>query len=178
MEEVLFLHPSTTGAEDGYAWLLNPSGEYSSKSGYLALHLEATSISRTLNIPYDFNWFKSVWNTHLLPKIQLFLWKVLQNAIPTGDDLQRREVLSNTICVRCGSQETTLHLFFHCDFAKQIWRHTAWSSEFDADSVISFGSELQSSWHRINLLPESIYLYIFEEMENGIIKFFLHQTYL
>ncbi|XP_018463446.2 uncharacterized protein LOC108834620 [Raphanus sativus] len=40
VEDILHLHPSTTGAEDGYAWLLNPSGEYTSKSGYLALHLE------------------------------------------------------------------------------------------------------------------------------------------
>uniref|UniRef100_A0A0D3CT93 Reverse transcriptase zinc-binding domain-containing protein n=1 Tax=Brassica oleracea var. oleracea TaxID=109376 RepID=A0A0D3CT93_BRAOL len=56
--------------------------------------------------------------------IQIFLWKVLQNAIPTGENLQKRRVLTNTTCVRCGVKETTLHLFFHCEFTKQLraWR--------------------------------------------------------
>lgn len=96
MDNILLLQSSTTGAEDGYAWLLNPSREYSSKTGYLALHLEDATTHRTPNIPDDFNWFKSVWNTQLLHKIQIFLWKVLQNAIPTEDNLQKQRVLTNT----------------------------------------------------------------------------------
>ncbi|KAF2606467.1 hypothetical protein F2Q68_00044729 [Brassica cretica] len=96
MDNILLLQSSTTGAEDGYVWLLNPSREYSSKTGYLALHLEDATTYRTPNFPDDFNWFKSVWNTQLLHKIQIFLWKVLQNAIPTGDNLQKRRVLTNT----------------------------------------------------------------------------------
>ena len=65
MDNILLLQSSTTGAEDGYAWLLNHSREYSSKTGYLALHLEDATTHRTSNIPDDFNWFKSVWNTQL-----------------------------------------------------------------------------------------------------------------
>ncbi|XP_048615698.1 uncharacterized protein LOC125588410 [Brassica napus] len=161
MDNILLLQSSTTGAEDGYAWLLNPSREYSSKTGYLALHLEDATTHRTPNIPDDFNWFKSVWNTQLLHKIQIFLWKVLQNAIPTGENLQKRRVLTNTTCVRCGVQETTLHLFFHCEFTKQVWNFAPWSSRFDADEATSFGSELQPSCHRINLPPSGISINLF-----------------
>ncbi|KAF3523480.1 hypothetical protein F2Q69_00049139 [Brassica cretica] len=93
MEDILHLQPSITGAEDGYAWLLTPSGDYTSKSGYLALQLEnAAPPQRTQNIPDDFNWFKSLWNTETLPKIQLFLWKVLQNAIPSELQSSRQRI--------------------------------------------------------------------------------------
>ena len=118
VEEILFIQPSSTGPEDGYVWLLNPSGEYSSKSGYLALHLKDSSATRNNNLPDDFNWYKSVWSPQLLPKIQIFLWKFVQNAIPTGENLQKRGVLTNTNYIRCGEQESTRHLFFHCEFAK------------------------------------------------------------
>ena len=56
-----------------------------------------------------------------------------------------------TSCLRCGATETTNRLFFHCDFAKQVWNITPWSSRLDPDGVISFGSKLQSSRQRINL---------------------------
>ncbi|KAF3517486.1 hypothetical protein DY000_02063340 [Brassica cretica] len=87
VEDILLIQPSSTGAEDGYAWLLNPSGEYSSKSGYLALHLKDSSATRNNNLPDDFNWYKSVWSPQLLPKIQIFLWKISRlrvNLPPVG----------------------------------------------------------------------------------------------
>ncbi|KAF2609337.1 hypothetical protein F2Q68_00046100 [Brassica cretica] len=87
VEEILLIQPSSTGAEDGYAWLLNPSGEYSSKFRYLALHLKDSSATRNNNLPDDFNWYKSVWSPQLLPKIQIFLWKISRlhvNLPPVG----------------------------------------------------------------------------------------------
>lgn len=107
VEEILLIKPSSSNAADSYKWLLNRSGEYSSKSGYLALHLTETNAAGTAHFPDDFNWYKSVWSPTILPKIQLFLWKVLQGAIPTGENLQRRGLLTDTNCIRCGAQETT-----------------------------------------------------------------------
>lgn len=161
VEEILLLQPSMMGAEDKYAWLLNSSGEYSSKSGYLALQLKDATPTRANSLPDDFSWYKSVWNPPLLPKIQLFLWKVLYDAIPTGANLQKRGVLANTNCVRCGSQETTLHLFFHCDYAKQVWALAPWSSTLDASTASSLGLELQLSQLRINLPPVGVSSNIF-----------------
>lgn len=92
----------------------------------------------------------------MLPKIQIFLWKVLQRVIPTGENLQKRGVLTNTNCIRCGAQETTNHLFFHCDFAKQVWELAPWSSPLNSAAAASFGFELQTSRHRINFPPVGI----------------------
>lgn len=161
IDEILLIHPSSTGAEDAYAWLLNPTGDYSSKSGYLALHLNDSTTTRNSNIPDDFNWFKSVWGSAMMPKIQLFLWKVLQGAIPTGENLQKRGVLTNTNYIRCGAQETTNHLFFHCDFAKQVWELAPWTSPLQSETTISFGTELQTSSLRINLPPVGVSINIF-----------------
>ncbi|XP_056843105.1 uncharacterized protein LOC130495678 [Raphanus sativus] len=136
---------------DSYGWLLNRSGEYSSKSGYLALHLTETNAAGTAHIPDDFNWYKSVWSPTMLPKIQLFLWKVLQGAISTGENLQRRGLLTETNCIRCGAQETTNHIFFHCDFERQVWKYII--SPLTITAETSFGHELQTSRFRINLPP-------------------------
>ena len=153
IDEILLLHPSTTGAEDSYAWLLQSSGSYSAKSGYTSLQKDGTIQEINARIPASFNWFRSVWNTQTLPKVQLFLWKIIQNALPTGKNLQRRGLLSNTNCIRCGEQETTLHLVFHCDFAQQVWNLVPWSSPLLSLQVSNFAEELDRSRHRLNLPP-------------------------
>ncbi|KAL0670725.1 hypothetical protein Bca4012_033429 [Brassica carinata] len=143
IEDILHLQPNITGAEDGYAWLLNPSGAYTSKSGYLVLQLENAAPQRTKNIPDDFNWFKSVWNTETLPKIQPFLWKVLQNAIPTSDNLQKRGVLINTSCLRCGS--TTETKTTCSSIVILLNRYGTLPRGLLGSILMEFGSELQSS---------------------------------
>lgn len=87
VEDILLLKPSITGAEDSYAWLKNASGDYTAKSGYNSLHKnDPTNISINAT-PATFNWYKSIWNVKALPKIQIFLWKILHNALPSRENL-------------------------------------------------------------------------------------------
>lgn len=58
LDEILLLHPSTTGAEDSYAWLLQSSGSYSAKSGYTSLQKEGTIQEINARIPESFNRFR------------------------------------------------------------------------------------------------------------------------
>ena len=153
VEEIILLRPSTIGAEDSYSRLLDKSGTYTSKSGYLSQRLHTTALPANYTVPTNFNWNKMIWKAQLLQKIQLFLWKVMQNAVPTSENLQKKGLLENTNCIRCGERETTIHLFFHCHFAQRVWELAPWSSPANLTQALSFGEKLVASYQCINLPP-------------------------
>jgi hypothetical protein len=101
---------------DRWVWKLHSSHVYSVQSAYDYL----TATDENLNAGFDkFLWLKSV------PlKVNLFVWRLFLNRLPTKDNLHRRGVLGATqiTCVSsCGSVETADHLFFLCDFYGQLW---------------------------------------------------------
>ncbi|XP_056856820.1 uncharacterized protein LOC130506206 [Raphanus sativus] len=99
--------------------------------------------------------------TPSISKLKLFLWKILHGALPTGENLQKREMLSNTVCPQCGQRETTLHLFFQCAFAQEVWLQTPWESTFDSSQVSSVVDEHAISMKRRLLPPTGVTINIF-----------------
>ncbi|CAG7863784.1 unnamed protein product [Brassica rapa] len=66
---------------------------------------------------------QKMWRTKIPSKIHHFLWKLLSRSLPTGNNLRRRHITRDVLCKRCfQTEETESHLFFDCDYAKQIWR--------------------------------------------------------
>jgi hypothetical protein len=70
--------------------------------------------------------FGGIWKSPAPSKVIAFSWMALLDRIPTRANLERRGVLSQVDhrnCVMCGhSEETTTHLFMHCDMAWLFWR--------------------------------------------------------
>ncbi|GAU46085.1 hypothetical protein TSUD_239720 [Trifolium subterraneum] len=57
-------------------------------------------------------------------KVNLFMWRLFLNRLPTKDNLHRRGVLdaSGLLCATsCGQEETLDHLFFQCNMYGRIW---------------------------------------------------------
>ncbi|KAL0807833.1 hypothetical protein Bca101_100325 [Brassica carinata] len=118
--QIQSLRPSTTGAADIYVWQPLQSGIYSTKSGYAtaaALRQPHTQQAEE----QDFLWNKDVWSGKFSLKLKVFLWSIIQNAIPIGENLQRRGITADLNCPRCKEQETPMHLFFSCPFTKKAW---------------------------------------------------------
>jgi hypothetical protein len=68
--------------------------------------------------------YKKVWNKFVPLKVVIFVWQILQNRIPSKENLFKRGILTNaaSICVGgCDSIESTSHLFFECPIAFNIW---------------------------------------------------------
>lgn len=84
-KEIMSLKPSLLGAEDKLIWLRHPTGEYSAKSGYFSIQEEANSHQETTNPP-NLNWNSAIWTAHTVPKLKISMWKVLQGAIPVGEN--------------------------------------------------------------------------------------------
>lgn len=69
----------------------------------------------------EFDWIKDIWSPRCSPKMKLFMWSIVQDALPLGENLQRRGVTSDVLCPRCKSVESKMHTFFLCPFAKEVW---------------------------------------------------------
>ncbi|XP_039047658.1 uncharacterized protein LOC120188236 [Hibiscus syriacus] len=69
------------------------------------------------------NWHKIVWFPGHVPKFSLISWMVLLNRLPTKVRLGIFVLVTDIVCVLCGSDpESHDHLFIACFFAKEVWR--------------------------------------------------------
>ena len=94
--------------EDSFCWGFSGSGTFSVKSAtWLAHdHVEHTTPA------WEFNW---IWKIDAPPKILIFLWQMLHNALPIRVNLCRRGFQVDAACPLCaGSIETNDHLFWEC----------------------------------------------------------------
>ncbi|XP_062074775.1 uncharacterized protein LOC133778764 [Humulus lupulus] len=99
------------GHKDKVVWKPNNSGNFSMKSAYY------------LDQCYKFNDVNSVWKwlwgPGIHPRLSMVLWRTIFEALPTKDKMR---FLREQQCDLCShEQETTMHIFKNCPFARAIW---------------------------------------------------------
>jgi hypothetical protein len=104
-------------------------GTFSVKSTYLVLDKRA--MPQRILSGEDIENLARVWDSWASPKVIVFSWQLLQDRIPTRQNLRRRRVLvgtTDTSCAFCGAVgESVDHLFVSCDRVSPIWyRITRW----------------------------------------------------
>jgi len=154
-QDILALRPSKVRVADKFIWLLTKNGEFTAKSGYQAAMMSKGTMSPLGEIE-NFNWFKEIWNLQCGQKIKFFLWKSLAGALPVGDLLQSPGISFDALCPHCQVPETSLHLFFHCPFAKNLWEAAPFKSPVDSSRVTSLRVRIESSRRLINLPPTGL----------------------
>jgi len=68
----------------------------------------------------------SIWNKDVSLKVGLFAWWLFRDRLPTKDNLLSRGVTPNDsrwCVVGCGNEESSSHLFLHCQFFGLVWYH-------------------------------------------------------
>ena len=153
--EILEIRPSKRGAQDRFIWLLTKSGDYSAKSGYLAANIQEEKLSQSPPT-FEFDWLREIWNIKTSPKIKLFLWKAMKQALPTGENLKSRGINLAAVCPHCGEEETNTHQFFHCSYAMSIWEKAPFKISFSSPRISSLRKGLESSKLLINLPPTGL----------------------
>lgn len=118
-KEVQMLQPGDKESADIYVWQPLQSGIYTTRSGYFAAAMEDVQINPVTN--NEFDWRKDIWTEKTSPKLKLFLWSIVQNALPLGENLQKRGIHSDITCIRCKGFESATHIFSECPFAKKVW---------------------------------------------------------
>jgi len=68
----------------------------------------------------------SFWNKDVPLKVVLFAWRLFCDRLPTKNNFIRRGVITYEarLCTAgCGSDETSDHLFLHCNIYGTIWNY-------------------------------------------------------
>jgi hypothetical protein len=100
-----------SGTDEGDSWMWGPEGNggFSVKSYYRLLE----------------KLFRYLWKSSASSKVVSFSWPLLLDCIPTRVNLMFRRVLNVDAAVNfvfCGGlEETSTHLFLHCDFISKVW---------------------------------------------------------
>lgn len=75
----------TSKVEDKLRWLPDKNGKYTTKSGYVVAKKNKSQLDED-----EFNWNACVWRLKTSPKLKLFLWKALNQALSVGTILAMR----------------------------------------------------------------------------------------
>jgi len=102
------------GQEDTCCWGFTGSGTFSTRSATWATHK-----SWDQNEPvWAFKWISQL-NT--MPKIKIFLWQMLHNALPLRGVLLNRGMVIDPACPLCTQDiEMNDHLFWECPSIKEV----------------------------------------------------------
>nr|GEW92005.1 hypothetical protein [Tanacetum cinerariifolium] len=67
------------------------------------------------------------WNRNIPIKVNIFLWRLNLNKLPTRVNLERKGVvIGSSLCPLCHLDvETANHLFFNCELARDLWSSLA-----------------------------------------------------
>ncbi|MCH89926.1 kinase-like protein, partial [Trifolium medium] len=104
-----------SSTKDEWCWRHELDGLFSVKSTYLVLE-DRTRFQRTIPGINIVN-LARVWDSWAASKVIVFSWQLLQDRVPTRQNLRRRRVMVRAIdsCVFCGAVEESVdHLFISC----------------------------------------------------------------
>ncbi|KAG2279747.1 hypothetical protein Bca52824_050967 [Brassica carinata] len=144
------------GKPDALVWLPTKDGVYSMKTGYyIGISMkEATQLQPAPQHPC--NWNTDIWRGDFSPKLIVFLRKIVKGALPLGENLEKRSILSNSKCIHCGLRETATHMFLHCRFAASIWEMAPLLHVERITSATTFATALKESKKTLNLPPSGL----------------------
>nr|GEV19201.1 RNA-directed DNA polymerase, eukaryota [Tanacetum cinerariifolium] len=79
------------------------------------------------------------WSKVVPIKINVFMWKLLFDKLPTRDNLEKKGLdVPSILCGICDDvTETASHVFLRCEFALEIWRQIARWWDLDIPHMLS-----------------------------------------
>ncbi|KAL9667760.1 hypothetical protein QQ045_002125 [Rhodiola kirilowii] len=143
MEELSQIHLKRN-EEDKVAWTHSSDGSFSINSLMTAAMKIREKRNKWEPIPIQ------LWNGLSPPKVELLIWKIYSDSLPSKMMLYGRKILKrdqNLKCDLCGiEQETTDHLLIHCQWSWKLWANslTWWGGVWVMSETTRC---LLESWH-------------------------------
>ena len=76
------------------------------------------------------SFWKGIWTLHVPNKVRHFIWRAYNNALPTMENLFRRQIVPNVLCNSCKDDlEDPLHIVWSCKEVKIIWSNLSWVNQ-------------------------------------------------
>ncbi|XP_027157225.1 uncharacterized protein LOC113758655 [Coffea eugenioides] len=120
--------PTSIGRRhDKLIWCFSKSGTYTAKTGYAIARQAEGKHCRKKGQDAESSWeirkhtmWKKLWHLNVKAKLKHFMWKCLQNCLPTNEIMYKRLGKGDGRCSCCGEEvETIEHLFFFCENAAE-----------------------------------------------------------
>ncbi|GKC23809.1 RNA-directed DNA polymerase, eukaryota, reverse transcriptase zinc-binding domain protein [Tanacetum coccineum] len=104
---------SLTNQCDSWKWSINGSGSF------FVASVRSLVDHHTLDMDQEV----TRWNGFIPIKVNVFLWRLKLNKLPSRVNRDRKGIeLDSILCPIChGDVETVNHIFFNCDMAKDLW---------------------------------------------------------
>jgi hypothetical protein len=124
VDDILKIPVGRAGTDDYLAWNYTKNGLFSVRSAYhLKRHLKrmsAGTASSSLNCSEHQGWL-SLWGANVPGKVKIHCWRLAQNGLAVGAELNRRHIKEGVRCVACNREETNLHRFWFFPHSVETW---------------------------------------------------------
>jgi hypothetical protein len=124
VDDIMKILVGRDGTEDYLAWNYTKNGIFSVRSAYhLKMHLNSArtgsaSLSSSLE---DHRGWLALWAANVPGKAKIHVWRLIQNGLAVGDELQRRRIKIGVRCIVCDREETLMHRFWECAHSAETW---------------------------------------------------------
>jgi hypothetical protein len=86
-----------------------------------------------------------IWKAFIHERLKMHLWRIASNLLPTKDSMARYVPDIDTTCGLCEfSPESTIHLFWHCPFARAVWFGSEWGLTVPMNNALQLVEFLMS----------------------------------
>ncbi|GJS19659.1 RNA-directed DNA polymerase, eukaryota, reverse transcriptase zinc-binding domain protein [Tanacetum coccineum] len=130
---------SLTDHNDSWLWSLDTS------NGFSVASVRSLIDDNSLDVVSK----ATRWNRSIPIKVNVFLWRLMLNKLPTRVNLDRKGVdVGSILCPICSEDvESANHIFFSCEMAKDLWAlFTRWELDIHVfDNFLEWVSWLNSS---------------------------------
>ena len=111
VSDILQIHLPSKPSVDHLIWPLSPKGELTFKDAY-----------KFYNNSQPVHWVSHLWKPFIPPRVSCLSWKIMQNRVPTQDNLQKRGMFFVSRCEICKTNvDNVEHLFLKCPYAHTLW---------------------------------------------------------
>ena len=100
------------------------------------------------------------------PKVKIFLWQILEESLPTAENLYKHHIIPSPICNLCGDIDTNTHCFIKCKMFDEVRKNLAFIHWKDLDfkhlisranSKIDTTKQLIALWNMWKARNEAIF---------------------
>lgn len=70
-----------------------------------------------------------MWDADIPNKTKVHVWRLANNGLALGSELQRRSIKAGVLCIACGREETALHRFWSCPHSAHVWEALSQKAE-------------------------------------------------